>query len=156
MPTACDAIPRHLNRADRCQIHALMKSGRSNMAIARWPPQYRGSPTAAAGPDLPARSWAGGRHAGWGDVPDRRDISERPKEAETKERIGDREADTVIGKDNSGTVMTMKSKARNGNFRQHPHRSARPRSSSGNGPDVAPRTATVRHTRQSGIDPRLG
>ncbi len=39
----------------------------------------------------------GGRHAGRGHVPGRRDIPERPETVGGKVRVGDREADTVTG-----------------------------------------------------------
>ena len=39
-------------------------------------------------------------------IPDRRDIDERPAEVSTRERIGDREADTIIGKNHKGAVVT--------------------------------------------------
>ncbi len=42
----------------------------------------------------------GGRHAGWRDIP------ERPKEGGAKARIGDREADTVIGGGHGGAVVS--------------------------------------------------
>ncbi len=49
----------------------------------------------------------GGRHAGRGHIPGRRDISERPKEVGAKARIGDWEADTVIGGGHSGAVVSL-------------------------------------------------
>ncbi|MCI5223792.1 MAG: IS30 family transposase [Candidatus Electrothrix sp. AR4] len=48
-------------------------------------------------------------------IPNRRDIDERPAEANTRERIGDWEADTIIGKNHKGAVVTLderKSKVR--------------------------------------------
>ena len=39
-------------------------------------------------------------------IPDRGDIGERPAEADTRERIGDREADTITGKNHKGAVVT--------------------------------------------------
>ncbi len=48
----------------------------------------------------------GGRHAGRGHIPGRRDIPERPKEGGAKARIGDWEADTVIGGGNGGAVVS--------------------------------------------------
>ncbi len=39
------------------------------------------------------------------------DISERPEEAGRKERIGDREADTIIGKGHSGAVVSLVDRA---------------------------------------------
>ncbi len=49
-------------------------------------------------------NWKGGRHSGRGRIPDRTDISERPEIVEAKERIGDWEADTIIGKGHSGAL----------------------------------------------------
>ena len=40
-------------------------------------------------------------------IPDRGDIDERPAEANTRERIGDREADTIIGKNHKGAVVAL-------------------------------------------------
>ncbi|XOF35450.1 MAG: IS30 family transposase [Candidatus Electrothrix sp. YB6] len=40
-------------------------------------------------------------------IPDRRDIDERPAEVNGRERIGDREADTIIGKNHKGAVVTL-------------------------------------------------
>ena len=53
------------------------------------------------------RNWRGGRHAGRGHIPDRGDISERPGIVEEKTRIGDWEADTIIGKAHSGAVVSL-------------------------------------------------
>ena len=40
-------------------------------------------------------------------IPDRRDIDERPVEVNTREHVGDWEADTVIGKNHKGAVITL-------------------------------------------------
>ena len=40
-------------------------------------------------------------------IPDRRDIDERPAEVNSRERVGDWEADTVIGKNHKGAVITL-------------------------------------------------
>ncbi len=48
----------------------------------------------------------GGRHAGRGHIPGRRDIPERPKEVGAKAGIGDWEGDTVIGGGNGGAVVS--------------------------------------------------
>ncbi len=48
----------------------------------------------------------GGRHAGRGHIPGRRDIPERPKEGGAKAGTGDREADTVIGGGHGGAVVS--------------------------------------------------
>ncbi len=53
----------------------------------------------------------GGRRSGRGHIPGRVDISERPDEAGRKERIGDREADTVIGRGHSGAVVSLVDRA---------------------------------------------
>ncbi len=56
-------------------------------------------------------NWRGGRHSGRGHIPGRVDISERPEEAERKERVGDWEADTIIGKGHSGAVVSLVDRA---------------------------------------------
>ncbi len=48
----------------------------------------------------------GGRHAGRGHIPGRRDIPERPEEGGAKAGTGDREADTVIGGGHGGAVVS--------------------------------------------------
>ncbi len=53
-------------------------------------------------------NWKGGRHSGRGRIPDRTDISERPEIVEAKERIGDWEADTIIGKGHSGVSLATR------------------------------------------------
>lgn len=40
-------------------------------------------------------------------IPNRRDIDDRPAEVNTRERIGDWEADTIIGKNHKGAVVTL-------------------------------------------------
>lgn len=40
-------------------------------------------------------------------IPERRDIDERPAEVNTRERVGDWEADTIIGKNHKGAVITI-------------------------------------------------
>ena len=40
-------------------------------------------------------------------IPNRNDIDERPAEANTRERIGDWEADTIIGKNHKGATVTL-------------------------------------------------
>ncbi len=52
-------------------------------------------------------NWKGGRHSGRGRIPDRTDISERPEIVEAKERIGDWEADTIVGKGHSGALVSL-------------------------------------------------
>ena len=42
-----------------------------------------------------------------GSIPNRMDISQRPKEVEEKIRIGDLEIDTVIGKNHQGALVTI-------------------------------------------------
>ena len=56
-------------------------------------------------------NWKGGRHAGRGHIPGRVDISKRPAVVEKKERIGDWEADTIIGKGHSGAVVSLVDRA---------------------------------------------
>ncbi len=48
-----------------------------------------------------------GRTAGRGLIPGRADIAERPAEARAKARGGDREADTVIGGQRRGALVTL-------------------------------------------------
>lgn len=52
-------------------------------------------------------NWKGGRHSGRGHIPGRVDISERPAVVAAKERVGGREADTVIGKAHSGALVSL-------------------------------------------------
>ena len=56
-------------------------------------------------------SWKGGRHSGRGHIPGRTDISERPAAVEAKERIGDWEADTIVGKGHSGALVSLVDRA---------------------------------------------
>ncbi len=56
-------------------------------------------------------NWKGGRHSGRGHIPDRVDISERPAVVEAKGRVGDREADTIIGKGRSGALVSLVDRA---------------------------------------------
>ena len=56
-------------------------------------------------------NWKGGKHAGRGHIPGRVDISERPEIVEAKERIGDWEADTIIGKGHSGAIVSLVDRA---------------------------------------------
>lgn len=49
----------------------------------------------------------GYRSSGRGLIPNRVDISERPKEVEQKERLGDWEGDTVVGKHHKGGLLTL-------------------------------------------------
>ncbi len=53
----------------------------------------------------------GGRHSGRGHIPGRVDISGRAAEVEGRERVGDREADTIIGKGHSGAVVRLVDRA---------------------------------------------
>ena len=63
-------------------------------------------------------NWRGGRHSGRGHIPGRVDISERPAEVERKERVGDWEADTIIGKGHSGAVVSLVDRASKYTFLQ--------------------------------------
>ena len=56
-------------------------------------------------------NWRGGRHAGRGRIPGRVDISERPAIVEQKSRIGDWEADTIVGAGQSGAVASVVDRA---------------------------------------------
>ncbi len=56
-------------------------------------------------------NWRGGRHSGRGHIPGHVDISGRPEEAGSRERVGDREADTIIGKGHSGAVVSLVDRA---------------------------------------------
>ena len=53
----------------------------------------------------------GKSHAGRGHIPGRVDISERPAIVEEKVRIGDWEADTIVGKGHSGAVVSLADRA---------------------------------------------
>jgi len=83
--------------ADRQRLHDRIRADRRKGGTLWTHPRRRGKK-----PD-----WKGGRHACRGRMPGRRDISERPKEADAKGRIGDREADTAIGKAHGGAVVTL-------------------------------------------------
>lgn len=48
-----------------------------------------------------------GNNRGRGIIPDRIPISERPSEVALKERFGDIEVDTIIGKNHAGALITM-------------------------------------------------
>ena len=56
-------------------------------------------------------NWKGGSHSGRGHIPGRVDISERPEVVEAKERVGDWEADTIIGKAHSGAIVSLVDRA---------------------------------------------
>jgi IS30 family transposase len=49
----------------------------------------------------------GAKHAGRGCIPNRVDISKRPKVVEGKRRLGDWEGDTLIGKNHKGAILSM-------------------------------------------------
>ena len=53
----------------------------------------------------------GGAHAGRGHIPGRVDISERPALVEAKARVGDWEADTIVGAGHSGAVVSLVDRA---------------------------------------------
>ncbi len=61
-------------------------------------------------------NWKGGRHSGRGRIPDRADISERPEIVEAKERIGDWEADTIVGKGHGGAPACWRAVRRTARF----------------------------------------
>lgn len=49
----------------------------------------------------------GKAHAGRGHIPGRVDISERPAVVEDKQRLGDWEGDTIVGKGHSGALVSL-------------------------------------------------
>lgn len=53
----------------------------------------------------------GSKNAGRGFIPNRVDIDERPPIVEKKERFGDLEIDTIIGKNHKGAILTINDKA---------------------------------------------
>lgn len=53
----------------------------------------------------------GSKNAGRGMIPNRVDIDNRPQIVEQKERFGDLEIDTIIGKDNKGAILTINDRA---------------------------------------------
>ena len=52
-------------------------------------------------------NYKGGKKAGRGCIPDRVDISERPKVVESKARLGDWEGDTIVGANHKGAIVSM-------------------------------------------------
>ena len=52
-----------------------------------------------------------GKNAGRGVIPGRVDIDERPKIVESKNRLGDWELDTIIGKNHNGAIVSMVDRA---------------------------------------------
>ena len=52
-------------------------------------------------------NWRGGRHSGRGHIPGRQDISQRPAIVDKKSRIGDWEADTIIGAQHKGAIVSV-------------------------------------------------
>lgn len=53
------------------------------------------------------RNKRGSKNAGRGLIPDRLGIELRPMEVNTKERVGDWEGDTIVGKDHRGAIVSM-------------------------------------------------
>lgn len=53
----------------------------------------------------------GSKNAGRGFIPNRVDIDERPQVVELKERFGDLEIDTIIGKNHKGAILTINDRA---------------------------------------------
>lgn len=49
----------------------------------------------------------GAKHAGRGCIPNRVDISKRPKVVENKNRLGDWEGDLIIGKNHRGAILSI-------------------------------------------------
>ena len=52
-------------------------------------------------------NYKGGKKAGRGCIPNRKDISKRPKIVESKRRLGDWEADTIIGAKHKGAIVSL-------------------------------------------------
>jgi len=52
-------------------------------------------------------NWKGGKHAGRGHIPGRVDVCERPGVVQEKRRVGDWEADAIIGKGRHGAVILL-------------------------------------------------
>ena len=53
----------------------------------------------------------GSKNAGRGFIPNRVDIDQRPTAVELKERFGDLEIDTIIGKNHKGAILTINDRA---------------------------------------------
>ena len=53
----------------------------------------------------------GSKNAGRGFIPNRVDIDQRPSIVEQKERFGDLEIDTIIGKNHKGAILTINDRA---------------------------------------------
>ena len=49
----------------------------------------------------------GGKHDNRGQIPNRTSIEERPKVVEKRKRVGDWEADTMVGKGMKGAIVTL-------------------------------------------------
>ncbi len=64
----------------------------------------------------------GGAHAGRGHIPGRVDIPGRPAPGEAKARVGDREADTIVGAGHSGAVVSLVDRASKYTLLQRPGR----------------------------------
>ena len=52
-------------------------------------------------------NYKGGKKAGRGCIPDRVDISARPKAVDAKTRLGDWEGDTIVGANHKGAIVSM-------------------------------------------------
>jgi IS30 family transposase len=52
-------------------------------------------------------NYKSGKKAGRGCIPNRIDISERPKVVEDKIRLGDWEGDTIVGANHKGAIVTL-------------------------------------------------
>ena len=53
----------------------------------------------------------GSKNAGRGFIPNRVEIDQRPSIVEQKERFGDLEIDTIIGKNHKGAILTINDRA---------------------------------------------
>ncbi len=62
-------------------------------------------------PNCQGSTSMGGRHAGRGHIPGRIDIAERPAVVAHKARVGDWEADTIIGKGHRGALVSLGTRA---------------------------------------------
>ncbi len=123
-------VPRRMTAERRASVEGFpgragarsgSRDGCGWRAAGRWAasghPGIRGRPEGgrravpAAAPPRQKTEPGGGRHSGRGHIPGRVDIPERPAEVEGRERVGDREADTIIGKGHSGAVVSLVDRA---------------------------------------------
>ncbi len=109
--SGASSVPRKMTAERRAHVEGCLAEGWSPEQVAgrlrpgaagRWPPV-----------DIRVSEGRqeGGRHFGRGHIPGRVDIPERPAEVESRERVGDREADTIIGRGHSGAVVPLVDRA---------------------------------------------